>query len=277
MSGYWTLLRLDFAEALRSKWVAFACSLYLALAAAFIWFGLRESSVLGFTGLSRVLLNLTNAAVIVCPLVVLLGTHAAIARARSGGFCELMLVQPIKRATWFLALLGSRLLILAGPFLVLLAACAVSSLLLESEPGMLAVAARSLAICVALIFCFVGLGLLISASSQTSERALVMALLLFVLVSALHDVLLISVLLRTALPPELVFALAALNPSEAARVGILASADPELAVLGPVGFWLANSLGSAKAVALAIVWPLVLGAVAAFAALRATERADLVV
>jgi ABC-2 type transport system permease protein len=276
MTGYWTLLRLDFAEALRSKWVALACSLYLALAAAFLWFGLRESSVLGFTGLSRVLLNLTNAVVIVCPLVVLLGTHGAIARARSGGFCELMLVQPIKRATWFFALLGSRLLILAGPFFVLMLASAVASFSLEAEPGMLAGAARSLAICVALIFCFVGIGLLVSALSQSSERALVCSLLLFVLVSALHDVLLISVLLRSTLPPELVFGLAALNPSEAARVGILASADPELAVLGPVGFWLANSLGSAKALALAIVWPLVLGGAATLAALRATERADLV-
>lgn len=276
MTRYWILLRLDFAEALRSKWVALASSLYVALAAAFLWFGLRESSVLGFTGLSRVLLNLTNAVVIVCPLVVLLGTHGAIARARSGGFCELMLVQPVKRATWFFALLGSRLLILAGPFFVLMLAAAVASLSLESEPGMLAVAARSLAICVALIFCFVGIGLFVSAASQSSERALVCSLLVFVLVSALHDVLLISVLLRSALPPELVFGLAALNPSEAARVGILASADPELAVLGPVGFWLANSLGSAKAVALAIIWPLVLGGAATLAALRATQRADLV-
>lgn len=276
MSGYWTLLRLDFAEALRSKWVALASSLYAALAAAFLWFGLRESSVLGFTGLSRVLMNLTNAVVVVCPLVVLLSTHGAIATARSGGFCELMLVQPIKRATWFFALFGSRLLILAGPFFALMVASTAASLLLEPEPGMLAVAARSLAICVALIFCFVGVGLLVSASSQSSERALVCSLLLFVLVSALHDVLLISVLLRTTLPPELVFGLAALNPSEAARVGILASADPELAVLGPVGFWLANSLGSAKAVGLAILWPLVLGAGATWGALRATERADLV-
>jgi hypothetical protein len=170
----------------------------------------------------------------------------------------------------------SRLLILAGPFFVLMLASAVASLSLESEPGMLAVAACSLAICVALIFCFVGIGLFVSAASQSSERALVSSLLVFVLVSALHDVLLISLLLRSALPPELVFGLAALNPSEAARVGILASADPELAVLGPVGFWLANSLGSAKAVALAIVWPLVLGGAATLAALRVTQRADLV-
>src|SRR5690348_15242897 len=130
MQHYWTLLRLDFLEAVRSKWVAFACALYLGLAGAFVWFGLRESSVLGFTGLSRVLLNLTNAIVIVCPLVVLLGTHGAIARARSNGFCELMLVQPIKRSIWFYALLGSRLIILAGPFVVLLLACVVASPLL---------------------------------------------------------------------------------------------------------------------------------------------------
>ena len=148
--------------------------------------------------------------------------------------------------------------------------------MLESEAGMLMIAAKSLAICSALIFCFVGIGLLVSAYAQTGERALVWALGIFVFVSALHDVMLISVLLRTALPPQLVFALAALNPSEAARVGILASADPELSALGPVGFWLANTLGPAKAVALAIVWPLVVGGFAACVALRRTRRADLV-
>jgi ABC-2 type transport system permease protein len=276
MRGFLTLLRLDLSEALRSKWVAFASCLYLALALMFLWFGLRESSVLGFTGLSRVLLNITSALIVACPLIVLLGTHAAIVRARMGGFCELMLVQPIRRSTWFYALLCSRLLILAGPFVLLLLLSLGAAACLEAEPGVLVVAAKSLAICVALIFCFVGIGLLISSTAQTSERALVMALLVFVLAAALHDVLLISALLRTALPPQLVFGLAALNPSEAARVGILASADPELAVLGPVGFWLANSLGAGKAVALAIGWPVLLGVISVAAALHRTQRADLV-
>ena len=104
-------------------------------------------------------------------------------------------------------------------------------------------AARSLSICAALVFAFIGAGLWISSAASTTERALVWALILFVATSALQDVLLITTLLRTSLPPQVVFGLAALNPSEAARVGILTSVDPELSVLGPVGFWLANTLG----------------------------------
>jgi ABC-2 type transport system permease protein len=270
-------LRLELAEALRSKWAAFSCVLYLCMGVAFVWLGLRESSVLGFTGLSRVLLNLTSAVIVVCPLLVLIGTHAAIVRARANGFCELLLVQPVRRSTWFFALLGARLLILVGPLLILLVAAAVGGLFLEGDAGILRIAAKSAGICAALIFAFIGAGLWLSARAQTTERALVWALCAFVVTSALHDVLLIAMLLRTPLPPQAVFALAALNPSEAARVGILASVDPELSALGPVGFWLANYLGSDYAAALAITWPLALGVLASWRALRRTQRLDLVV
>ena len=63
----------------------------------------------------------------------------------------------------------------------------------------------------------------------------------------------------------------------------VALADPtrrkmieQLSVLGPVGFWLANTLGPARALALAIVWPLSLGAVAAWSGLRRVRQMDLV-
>jgi ABC-2 type transport system permease protein len=148
---------------------------------------------------------------------------------------------------------------------------------LEAEPGMAWIAAKSAAISASLIFAFIGVGLLLSTAAQTTERALVWALCVFVAVSALHDVLLIAALLRTSLPPQVVFVLAALNPSEAARVGILASVDPELSALGPVGFWLANFLGSAYAAGLAVLWPLGLGAASSWFALKRTERLDLVV
>jgi len=270
------LLRLELADALRSKWAAFAGSVYLLLALAFVWLGLHESSVLGFTGLSRVLLNVTSAVIVVAPLIVLIGTHAAVVKARTSGFCELMLTQPVARASWFLALLVSRMIILVGPFLLLLGGCGAASLLVGEEGGLMLVASKSLAVCVSLVFSFVGLGLFISSSAQTTERAMVWALVAFVLTAALHDVLLISVLLRTAIPPHLVFALSALNPSEAARIGMLSSVDPELSVLGPVGFWLANTFGAQRALALAIVWPAVLGALGSALALVRMKRMDLV-
>jgi ABC-2 type transport system permease protein len=269
-------LRLELSDALRSKWMLFASSVYLALGGAFVWLGLRESSVLGFTGLSRVMLNMANAVIVVFPLIVLIGTHAAVIRGRSTGFCELMLTQPVRRSTWLFALLASRLLILLGPLLVLLLVSAIVALSGQSEPEFWLVAARSLSICAALVFAFIGAGLWISSAASTTERALVWALILFVATSALQDVLLITTLLRTSLPPQVVFGLAALNPSEAARVGILTSVDPELSVLGPVGFWLANTLGPLHTMQLAVAWPLTIGVVCFVLALVRLRRIDLV-
>lgn len=273
---FFVFLRLELSEALRSKWILFAATLYLSLGGAFVWLGLRESSVLGFTGLSRVLLNVANAVIVIFPLVVLLGTHAAIIRGRTSGFCELLLTQPVRRSSWLLAVLASRLLILIGPLLLLLVACGVSTLIGEADAEFWSVAGRSLSICAALIFAFIGAGLWISTSASTSERALVWALVLFVASSALQDVLLITTLLRTSLPPQVVFGLAAFNPSEAARVGILSSVDPELSVLGPVGFWLANTLGPLRALELAVGWPVVVGVLCLSFALMRLRRIDLV-
>ena len=42
--------------------------------------------------------------------------------------------------------------------------------------------------------------------------------------------------------PELVFSLAVLNPVECARVALLAAAQPDLATLGPVGFFLTHRM-----------------------------------
>ena len=207
MSAFASFLRLELAEARRSRWLAFTVVLYATLTTAFVWLGLRESTVLGFTGLSRVLLNLANAVLLMFPLLVLVATHGAVVRARSSGFCELMLTQPVRRGSWFGALLAARLLVLAGPMVVLLVGCLVGSAFLEADENLGLVAFKSLTICVALISAFVGLGLLISSWAKNVERALVWALLLFVVTAALHDVLLITVLLRTSLPPQVVFAL----------------------------------------------------------------------
>ncbi|MBK7857821.1 MAG: ABC transporter permease subunit [Archangiaceae bacterium] len=268
--------RLELMDALRSKWLAFASVLYLGLLVTFVWLGLRESTVLGFTGLTRVLLNLANAVIVVFPLVVLVGTHSAIVRAKTSGFCELMLTQPVRRSTWFWGLLLSRVAVLIGPLVVILAGCAVAAAFVEDEPGLAAVAARSLGITTALIFSFLGLGLWISARARTLERAIVLALLAWVVTAAVHDVFLITVLLRTPLPPQVIFFASVLNPSEAARVGLLTSVDPELSSLGPVGFWLANHLGPTLALAVAIGWPLAIGLFGSWRAARRLDAADLV-
>lgn len=268
-------LRLELADAARSRWVLFTALTYTLVFGAFVWLGLRESSVLGFTGLSRVVLNMANAVAIVLPLVSLVATSQTVVRARTSGFFELFLTQPARRQHWFLSLFGSRMLVIAGP-LVLLFVLAVVVGSIRGEAGLLLLVAKSIAVTLTLTFAFVGVGLAISSFARTAERAMVYALVSWFFASALHDFALIGVLLRTSLPPQLVFVLAALNPVEAARLAILSSVDPELSVLGPVGFWLANELGAARILALGIGWPCLLGALSLWLSTRRIDRMDLV-
>ena len=72
------------------------------------------------------------------------------------------------------------------------------------------------------------------------------------------------------------FALAALNPVQDARLALLSGAQPELSTFGPVGFWLANHVGAGGLLAIGIGWPLLLGVTAWTCSLAAFRRKDLV-
>jgi ABC-2 type transport system permease protein len=267
--------RLELADALRSRWLSFVVSVYAAVFGAFIWLGLRESSVLGFTGLTRVVLNVSNAVVVVLPLVALVATTQAIVRSRSSGYFELFLSQPCRRTDWFKAVLASRLLIIVGPLVALLLMTLVAGQIMGEE-GLAVLVMRTLLVTIALVWAFIGVGLWLSSVARTPERATVYALLAWLVTSALHDFGLIAVLLRARLVPGVVFALAASNPAEAGRLAMLSSIDPELSVLGPVGFWIANTLGPSVTLAIGVGWPLALGAIAATLAAIRLERTDLI-
>ena len=73
-----------------------------------------------------------------------------------------------------------------------------------------------------------------------------------------------------------VFALAAVNPVQAARMALLSSAEPTLATLGPVGFYLANHIGAGGLFALGVVWPAVVGLGGWLVAWLAFRRSDAV-
>lgn len=144
------------------------------------------------------------------------------------------------------------------------------------DPALIPMVLRSLAVISALTWAFLGIGFWISTIATTPERATVLTLLAWLTASALHDFALIGVLLRWKLAPEIVFSLAAVNPVEAARVAILGAIDPELSVLGPVGFWIANTLGAKVSLALGVCWPALLGTLALWFAERRFLSRDLV-
>lgn len=272
MTAVRALFRLELADALRSRWLVFTGAVYALLFGGFVWLGLRESRVLGFTGLSRVVLNVSNAVVLAIPLVALVATSQTIVRARQSGHFELMLSQPVRRADWFASLVASRFLVIVGPLVVLL----LGTLALSPDRELASMVMRSLAVTVSLAWAFLGIGIALSAYARTPERATVLALVAWIAAAALHDFALVGALLRWKLAPSAVFAIAAANPVEAARIAILGGVDPELSVLGPVGFWIANTLGPRLTLFVGVAWPLALGTVALAAARRRLARMDLV-
>ncbi len=271
------LFRLELSDALRSRWLVFTGIVYALVFVAFIWLGLRESRVLGFTGLSRVVLNMANAIVLAVPLVALVATSQSVVRARQSGFFELMLSQPVRRSDWLTSIVLSRLVVVIGPLVVIFLGALVAGPFVDSsDKALVPVVLRSLLTTASLGWAFLGIGMWISSVARSPERATILALVAWLGATALHDFALVGALLRFKLAPSVVFALAALNPAESTRIAILSGVDPELSVLGPVGFWLANALGPGLALGIGVAWPLLLGSFALWRAERRMARSDLV-
>ena len=270
------LARLDLADLARSRWFAFAAALYAVLVGLFVLVGLRESNILGFTGMGRVLLSVCHALVLLLPLLALTACGQVVNRAREDGSLELLFSHPVSRAEYFLSLTLVRYAALLLPLVVLLFAASGTAWALFRMPVPWAFLGRTAAISAGLLWAFVGLGLAVSTTVRNPAKAMMVLVMVWVASVALLDFGLIGLMLRWRLNAMTVFFIAGLNPVESARLALLSSAEPSLATLGPVGFYLANRLGAGWLFASGVLWPLAIGTLAWVLALRRFSRGDLV-
>jgi ABC-type transport system involved in multi-copper enzyme maturation permease subunit len=270
------LARLEGGDVLRSRWLVFCGGLYAALAALFVVVGLRESGVLGFTGMRRVLLSLSHALVALLPLLALTGTGLGVTRARRDGTLELLFSHPVTRDDYLGAVTLVRYGALFLPLAVLMPALAGlgSAAFHQEVPWLFLI--RALGVSAALLWSFTGIGLAVSTRVREPDRAMMYLLLVWVLAVALLDFGLVGLMLQWRLPAVAVIALAALNPVEAARLALLSAAEPSLSTLGPVGFFLVDKLGPGWLLVVGISWPVVVGTTAWAMARRWLRTGDLI-
>lgn len=268
--------RLDWAEVLRSRWLLVCLALYAGLAGVFVLVGLRESSVVGFTGMGRVLFSLCHALVLLLPMVALATTAQVVNRARDEGALELVMAYPVRRSSYLAAVTAVRYAALALPLVALLFALGGAGGLLFGQTVPWSFVGRAAALSASLLWAFTALGIAISVRVRNPARAMTVFVAVWALAVALVDFGLIGLLLTWRVEPRAVFALAAANPVQAVRMALLAAADPDLSTMGPVGFYLANRWGAGALLALGIAWPLAFGGIAWLAALRRFRRGDLV-
>ena len=268
--------RLDLAEVLRSRWLAVSAAVYAVLAVVFVVVGQREAPLVGFTGSARVLFSLAHALIVLLPLVALTATAPAVGRARDDGSLELLFSQPLGRAAYLIAITLVRTVAILAPVAALFVGVGLWGLAVHHQPVPWSYLARSLGVAAALAWAFAGIGILISTTVRHPVRMLTYVVLVWAAAVALVDAALVGAMLRWHLAPHAVFAIAAVNPVEEARLALLSGLDHDLATLGPVGHYLARHVGDGALYALGLVGPLVWGTLAWLAALLHFRRADIV-
>ena len=270
------IARLELAEVLRSRWIVFCGVVYAVLATTFVLIGMRESTIVGFTGMGRALLSFTHALVFLLPLLALTATGQVVNSAREDGALELIFGHPIGRREWFTAVTLVRFGVLAIPLLVTMPLLCLIGWAAFGQAVPWSWMLKSQLVSATLIACFVAIGLLISALVRNASRALITILLVWTASVALIDFGLVGLMLQSQLEPRLVFLLAALNPVQGSRMALMSAAEPELATLGPVGFYLSNHVGAAGLLAIGTAWPALLGVALWSLAARRFRRGDLV-
>ena len=91
MKNLLTIAALDIKESFRSRWFLLYLLIFSGLVAAFFITGVTDSRVLGFSGLSRLLLLFIQICIIILPIFVLVTTSKAILADRDLNILEYQL------------------------------------------------------------------------------------------------------------------------------------------------------------------------------------------
>jgi len=274
-TGLGLAMRLELSESLRSRWFHFYGLVVVGLMLLLIVTGISESRVLGFTGLSRLLVTYIQIAMAIVPLFVIVTTARSMVGDREAGNLEYMLAFPVSLPVWYWGRFLSRLVLVLAPVALALGLAAVYGLAMgHSVPwGHVGLYAGLVG---ALATAFLGLGFLISALARSTEVALGASLLVWLTLVAFLDLLLLSVLIQERFVSDYVIAIALANPLQSFRTASMILFDPQLILLGPSSYVILDHFGQIGYVAWAMAYPVVLGLVMAGLGYWRFSRSDLV-
>ncbi|NPA30215.1 MAG: ABC transporter permease subunit [Epsilonproteobacteria bacterium] len=265
---------LDIRESLRAKWFYVYAFVFGGLMGLFFISGITDSVVMGFTGLSRLLLVFIQVTIIILPIFILITTVKSIAGDRESNVLEYMLSFPVSLREYYWGKLLGRFATVFFPVIVALFVGVVWGLGKGGEMpwGMIFLYS---ALIFALCTLFLGIAFFISTLVKSHDVALGLSFTVWIVLLAFIDVALIGLMMQNRVSDELILTLAMLNPLEAFRIGAIALFDPELTVIGPVAYYLLDTLGHTLLMLYAVLYPVLLGIVFALLGFWAFKKRDL--
>lgn len=265
---------LDVKESLRSKWFYVYSLVFGGLMALFFITGVSDSVVMGFTGLSRMLLIFIQVTIIILPIFILITTVKSISGDRESNVLEYMLSFPVSLKDYYWGKMLGRFLTVFMPVFLALILGVVFGLTKGGAIPWAMVLLYS-ALLFSLSFVFLGLAFLLSTLVKSTDVALGGSFVVWIVLLAFIDIALIGLMLQNRMDDGVIVTIAMLNPIEIFRVGAISLFDPELTVIGPVAYYLLDTLGTKLLIAYAILYPILIGLLLSWLGYRAFRKKDL--
>jgi ABC-2 type transport system permease protein len=274
MNNLWLAAYTDIIESLRARWFMVYAMVFGGLVVILFAFGLAESRIMGFTGLSRLLITYIQLSMAMLPIFVLITTVRSVAGDREAGVFEYLLSLPITLGAWFWGRVFGRFFVVFLPvFLAMVGATAWGMFKGVEVPWHLLVYYTGLLM--ALAWCFLGIGMLISTLARSADVAQGAAFVVWLTLLLFLDLILLGVLIQEHLPPETAVGIALANPMQVFRTATMMLFDPQLVLLGPTAYVILDNFGEAGYIAYALLYPIGLGTACAGFGFFLFKRSDL--
>ena len=265
---------LDIKESLRSKWFYVYALVFGGLMALFFITGVSDAVVMGFTGLSRMLLIFIQVTIIILPIFIMITTVKSISGDRESNVLEYMLSFPVSLKDYYWGKMLGRFATVFLPVFFALGLGVVFGLLKGGDLPWKMVFLYS-GLLFSLCFTFLGIAFFLSSIVKSTDIALGSSFVVWIILLAFIDIALIGLMLQNRIDDNLIITIAMLNPIEVFRIGAITLFDPELTVIGPVAYYLLDTLGSTFLILYAILYPILIGALFAWLGYVAFRKKDL--
>lgn len=276
--GFWhdvaSVARLELAETLRARWFAVYSAVFGGLIVLLFVFGLTESRILGFMGLSRLLVTYIQLCMAILPVFVLVTTVRSVAGDREAGVYEYLLALPVSLGGWYWGKLLGRFALVFLPVFGAMAAGAAWGVFQEIPVpwDLFALYGGLLA---ALAWCFLCVGMLVSSLARTVDVAQGAAFAIWLTLVLFLDLVLLGLMIQERVAPELAVGVALANPLQTFRTAAMMLFDPDLVLLGPTAFVILDAFGVRGYLVWAHLYPFGLGLVCAALGYARFRRGDL--
>jgi len=275
LKNLYLIAYLDLKESIRAKWFLVYSLVFGGLIALFFIAGVTESQVMGFSGLSRLLLMYIQITIVILPIFILITTVRSISGDRDNHILEYMLSFPISLRQYYWGKIIGRFITVYLPVLFAMIIAIIFGFIKGATiPWSIFFLYTGLLF--SLSSAFLGIAFFISSFVKSSEVALGISFFVWIFLLAFIDIALISLMMQQRLNEELIIFIAMINPMELFRVAAISLFDPELTVMGPVAFYILDLMSQRIFVLLSMGYPLFIGLAFAYAGFKIFEKKDLV-